>query len=169
MTTKAQRQAAKKNIKKAQQTWQDMSSRQRSLAQPKGDDRADPGEKGTGDFYRIEVRRSDQFTSFRTHDVGDPGGIERVAGHRKSGSWDTQAWLISKKLAKVEDEELIPLDDDAKEVLDQLGSKPKHHKGDIFKAKPRPNVPEKDKPTEAQQKARQENIKKAQEARWEDK
>jgi hypothetical protein len=38
-------------------------------------------------------------------------------------------------------------------------------KGDIFEARPRPNVPEAAKPTPAQQKARRENIKKAQAAR----
>jgi hypothetical protein len=56
-------------------------------------------------------------------------------------------------------------DKDVQEVLDQLGSKPKHVKGDIFEARPRKNVPEKDKPTKAQQRARKENIKKAQKAR----
>ena len=35
---------------------------------------------------------------------------------------------------------------------------------DMFEAKPRPKVPEKDKPTKAQQQARRENIKKAQRA-----
>ena len=43
-----------------------------------------------------------------------------------------------------------------------------HVKADMFEAKPRPNVPEKDKPTEAQKKARKENIKKAQKARHSD-
>ena len=46
-----------------------------------------------------------------------------------------------------------------------LGSEPKHVKGDVFKAKDRPNVPEREKPTTAQQKARSTNIKKAQAAR----
>jgi hypothetical protein len=38
-------------------------------------------------------------------------------------------------------------------------------KGDIFEAKDRLNVPESKKPTQAQQRARLENVKKAQQAR----
>jgi hypothetical protein len=36
MATEKQRQAAKKNIKKAQSEWTSMSSRQHSKAQPEG-------------------------------------------------------------------------------------------------------------------------------------
>jgi hypothetical protein len=46
-----------------------------------------------------------------------------------------------------------------------LGSEPMFLKGDMFKAKPRPNVPEREKPTLAQRRARAANIKKAQAAR----
>ena len=165
MTTQKQKEAAKENIKKAQETWKNMSHKERAEAQPEGKDRAKPGSKGGGDFYHIEVRPKSEFTSFRTHDVGDKGGVERVSGHRKSGSWDTQKWLISKKMAHVSNGKLIADHDDAKGVLEQLGSSPEHIEADRFRAKPRPNVPEKDKPTKAQQEARRENIKKAQEAR----
>jgi hypothetical protein len=50
-------------------------------------------------------------------------------------------------------------------VLEALGSEPVHVSGDRFKAKPGPNVQEKDKPMAAQRRARQNNIKKAQAAR----
>jgi hypothetical protein len=50
-------------------------------------------------------------------------------------------------------------------VIEALGPKPKHVKGDIFEAIDRPNIPENKKPTKAQQTARLENIKKAQQAR----
>jgi hypothetical protein len=165
MATKKQREAAKENIKKAQEKWMSMSTRQKAMAQPEGKDRAEPGSLGEGDYYRIIVRDKNQFTSFKNHDVGKRGGIQRIAGHRASGSWDTQAWLISKDRATKEGETLKPKDLDVQEVIDQLGSKPKHIKGDIFEAKPRPNVPEDKKPTKAQKKAWEENIKKAQEAR----
>ena len=165
VATKKQREAAKENIKKAQQAWKDMSSEERAKAQPEGKERADVGEKGTGDYYRIVVRDEDQFVDFRYHDVGDKGHIIRLTGKRKSGSWATQAWLISKKDAHMEGEELVPDTKDAKELIESLGSKPEHIEGDIFRAKDRKNVPEKDKPTAKQQKARKENIKKAQEAR----
>jgi hypothetical protein len=166
MPTQKQKKASKKNIKKAQKKWKSMSKRQRAIAQPEGRKRAKPGSKGEGDYYRITVRDKNQFSSFKTHDVGDKGKIQRIAGHRPSGSWDTQAWLISKDIAKKVGNILETSNKDVKTLLKELGSKPKHLKGDIFEAKPRPNVPEADKPTKAQQNAREGNIKKAQKARW---
>jgi len=166
MATKNQRTAAKANIKKAQQRWQSMTSRQRALAQPEGHQRAKPGTTGEGDYFRIVVRGKDEFTTFRYHDVGEKGHIQRLAGKRSSGSWDTQSWLISKADAHLEGDRLVPDSEDAKKLLATLGSKPRHIKGDVFEAKDRPNVPEKDKPTEAQTRARLANIKKAQQARW---
>lgn len=127
--------------------------------------RAKPGVKGTGDYYHIEVRPKSQFTSFRMQDVGGPGGLERLAGHRSSGSWATHAWLISKDKAHIEDGVLVADHPDAKKLLDSLNSQPIHIKGDIFKAKDRRNVPEREKPTLAQRVARSANIKKAQVAR----
>ena len=121
---------------------------------------------GEGDYYRIELRPSSDFTFFRNHDVGDKGHLIRVAGKRSSGSWDTVAWLVSKEDAHIEGETLVGDSEDAKQLIESLGSKPKHVKGDIFEAKDKPNVPEKKKPTEAQKKAWAENIKKAQAARW---
>ncbi len=124
-----------------------------------------PGAKGEGDSFRIVVRPKEEFATFRYHDVGEPGHIQRLAGKRQSGSWDTQAWLIGKTDAHVENGKLIPDTEDARKVLEQLGSTPEHAEGDIFKAKPRPNVPEAEKPTPAQRRARLENIKKAQAAK----
>ncbi|HEX9089958.1 MAG TPA: hypothetical protein VF831_00635, partial [Anaerolineales bacterium] len=131
-----------------------------------GRKRAKPGTKGEGDYYRIVVRDKGEFTTFRYHDVGDKGHIQRLTGKRSSGSWDTQAWLISKDDAHLDGDQLVPDTADARKLLDTLGSKPKHVKGDVFEAKDRPNVPERAKPTAAQQKARLANIKKAQQARW---
>lgn len=165
MATTKQKQAARRNIKKARKTWESMSPRQRAKAQPKGRQREKPGTPGEGEYFHIQVRRKDQFRTFRTQDIGRKGGIQRVAGRRSSGSWDTQKWLISKKHAHVEKGKLVPDTDDAREVLNALGSTPEHLGGDRFKAKARPNVPEEEKPTPAQQRARQKNIKKAQAAR----
>src|SRR4029453_7181576 len=97
MATAKQTQAAKKSIKKAQQAWQGMPSRSRSRAQPEGRTREKPGATGEGEYYHVEVRPKGQFTTFRTHDVGKKGGIQRVAGKRGSGSWDDQKGLVSKK------------------------------------------------------------------------
>ena len=165
MATTKQRQAARKNIKKAQATWRGMSSREHARAQPEGRGRAKPGTTGRGEYYHIEVRPKKEFTTFRTQDVGERGGIQRVAGKRSSGSWDTQKWLIAKDEAHVEGERLVPDTKEAREALKTLGSKPTRVSGDRFKAAPRPNVPEKKKPTPAQKRARLANIKKAQAAR----
>lgn len=127
--------------------------------------RARPGSTGAGAYYHIEVRPKSQFSSFRVQDVGDPGGLERIAGHRRSGSWATQAWLIEKDKAHIVDGKLVADDEDAKRLLASLGSTPVHVKGDIFKAKDRRNVPERSKPTDAQLKAWSANIRKAQAAR----
>lgn len=160
-----QKIAARKNIKKARRVWQRMSKRQRALAQPEGQRRAKIGTKGEGNYYRVEVRPKEEFTTFRYHDVGKPGKIQRLAGKRSSGSWDDQAWLIEKKMAHVEGNILVADDPDAKKILDMIGPA-KHLKGDLFKGHPRPNVPEKEKPTLAQKRARMENIRKAQAVRW---
>ena len=142
-----------------------MTPRERAVPQPKGKKRAKPGTKGEGEYFRIVVRSKEQFTTFRYHDVGEKGHILRLAGKRSSGSWDTQVWLISKNDAHIEGDTLVADTDDARSVIEALGSKPKHDKGDIFEAKDSPNIPENKKPTEAQQKARLENIKKARQAR----
>jgi hypothetical protein len=126
-----------------------MTPTSRSKAQPAGR-HAKPGSTGEGDFYHIEVRPKTDFRTFRNQDVGRKGGIERVAGKRSTGSWDTQKWLISKELAHVEDGRLVPDNEHARKVLAGLGSKPVHVGGDRFKAAPRPNVPESKKPTPAQ-------------------
>src|SRR5947199_8221176 len=101
MATERQRQAARQNVKKAQAAWQGMSHTEHARAQPQGRGRMKPGTAGGGEFYRIVVRPKSEFVTFRTQDVGKPGGIERLAGKRPSGSWATQAWLVSKQDAHV--------------------------------------------------------------------
>ncbi len=165
MASQKQQLAARRNIRKAQAKWKGMTSRQHAIAQPEGRKRTKPGVKGEGKFYRIVVRPKEEFTTFRNQDVGKPGHIQRLAGKRSSGSWDTEAWLISKEDAHVENGKLVPDSADAKQVLGELGSEPEYVEGDIFKARPRPNVPEEEKPTSAQRSARVRNIRKAQAAR----
>lgn len=163
MATEKQREAARRNIRNAQAAWQAMSGTERARAQPQGRGRKKPGT--TGEYYRIQVRPKEQFVTFRTQDVGDPGHIQRLAGKRSSGSWDTQTWLVSKQDAHVEGDRLVPNTADARELFKRLGSQPVHVKGDVFKAKDRPNVPEVVKPTPAQRRARGANNKQAQAAR----
>jgi hypothetical protein len=133
--------------------------------QSNGRTRKKPGSGGSGNYYHVEVREGDDFETFRTQDVGDPGHLQRVAGKRESGSWATVKWLVSKEDAHVENGKLVPDTKDAKDFIKKLGSQPVQVRGDRFKAKDRPNVPEKAKPTAAQTRARRQNIKKAQAAR----
>ena len=126
--------------------------------------RAKPGARGGGKFFHVEVRPPAQFVTFRMQDVGGKGGIERLAGQRASGSWDTQKWLIAKDQAHVEDGKLVGDTPEARKVLRSLTSEAEQVTGDRFRAKPRRDVPEKEKPTPAMRKALQRNIRKAQAA-----
>lgn len=129
--------------------------------------RKKPGTRGSGEFYRIDIRPSGDFATFRTQDVGKKGGLERVAGKRKSGTWATVTWLVSKKHAHVTPSGLLVIDN-AKEkasLAKAISGKIVHKKGDIFSAHPVKNVPERAKPTPAMKRAQSANIKKAQKAR----
>jgi hypothetical protein len=165
MATRKQTAAAKQNIRKAQKVWKGMTKRQHSLAQPQGRARKKPGTTGKGNFYRIEVRPKSEFVTFRNQDVGKHGGLERLAGKRSSGSWDTVSWLIAKKDARIKNGHLLISDPKVASVLKQLSGRIVHVKGDIFKAHPRKNVPESAKPTPAMRHAQKINIKKAQQVR----
>jgi hypothetical protein len=127
--------------------------------------RAKPGARAKGKFFHVEVRPAREFVSFRVQDVGEIGGIERLAGQRPSGSWDTQKWLISKEHAHIEDGHLVPDTAEARKVLNTLGSAARHVVGDRFKASPRRDIPENEKPTPAMRRAQLQNIRKAQAAR----
>lgn len=164
MATARQKDAARRNIKKAQSAWRAMSPRQRAQAQPQGRARARPGTRGGGEYHRVEVRPKGDFVTYRYHDVGRPGHALRLAGKRTSGSWDDVAWLISKEDAHVEGERLVADTSAARKILEDIGPA-KHVKGDIFRGHPRKNVPEREKPTPAQRRARRTNILKAQAAR----
>ncbi len=162
MATKKQASAAKKNIKKAQAKWKGMTHRQHALVQPEGRMRKKPGTTGKGKFYRIEIRPKGEFKTFRIQDVGKKGGLERLAGKRTSGSWDTVSWLVSKKDAHVSSGHLVIDDTKARSVLKNIRGPVTHVKGDVFHAYPRKNVPESAKPTLKQKRAWAANIKKAQ-------
>lgn len=97
--------------------------------------RAKPGAKGKGDYYHILVRPKELFVIFRTHDVGDPGGVQRITGKRAGGSWSTQAWLVSKEIAHVARGTLVGDTKAARNLLKSLGNTPEHIEGDIFKLK----------------------------------
>ncbi len=129
--------------------------------------RAKPGTGPSAGFYRVEVRPARSFASFRTQDVGKKGGLERIAGHRASGSWDTQAWLISKDHAHVNEKNELVIDDikERKALEKAISGKITLVKGGIFHAHPAKNVPEAAKPTPAMKRAQAANIKKAQAAR----
>lgn len=137
MTTKKQREAARKNIRKAQAAWQSMSPQQRALAQPEGRGRKKPGAGGEGNYFHVGVRSERGFVTFRTQDVGEPGHIQRIAGKRRSGSWDTVKWLISKEDAHLVAGKLVPDSREVEKLLSELGSEPVHVMGDIFEARPR--------------------------------
>ena len=112
-----------------------MSKSERARSQPEGAQRKAPGRGSDGDYYHVAVRNKSQFKTFRTHDVGDPGGIQRVAGQRKSGTWGTVKWLIPKEWAHMKGGKLIADSDDARKVLEQLGSAPVHSSAEATAAR----------------------------------
>ena len=126
--------------------------------------RAKPGARGTGGYFHIQVRPRTGFVTFRNQDVGKRGGVERIAGRRANGSWNTQKWLIGKNEAHRTGKRLEADTAAARKVLSQLGSVPRHLGGDRFIAKPRRKIPESEKPTLAMRRAQAANIKKAQAA-----
>jgi hypothetical protein len=122
------------------------------------------GASGRGGFFHIQVRPKGKFVTFRNQDVGTRGGIERLAGQRANGSWDTQKWLIGKSEAHRVGKQLVADSLAAGKVLGQLGSVPRRLGGDRFIAKPRRKIPAAEKPTPAMRRAQLANIKKAQAA-----
>jgi hypothetical protein len=96
-----------------------------------------PGSQGGGDYYHINVRPKEDFMMFRYSDVGRPGHVQRLAGKKPSGTWETQSWLISKNDAHVEEEHIVPDTYDARKLLRSLGSVPQYIKGDMFEPKDR--------------------------------
>lgn len=97
----------------------------------RSNERAEPGSKG-GNFYRIELRPKEEFVRFRTQDVGKRGGLERLGGQRSDGSWDTQAWLVSKDYAHAENGVLVPDHEHAADLFKKLGGVPRRVKGNTF-------------------------------------
>lgn len=165
MKAKKRTVAAKKITVKTQTKRKTSTSTQRSLAKPYGIRRKKPGTGGSGHFYRVEIRPKGVFNTFRTQDVGEKGGLERIAGKRSSGSWDTVTWLISKDKSHISKTgELIIDDKKARSMLSQISGDITHVQGDVFHAHPRKNISEKAKPTKAMKIARSKNIKKAQKA-----
>lgn len=100
-----------------------------------GKTRAKTGEKGLGDFYRIILRPKSLFVSFRVQDVGEKGGLERVAAKRKNGNWATHAWLVSKKDAHSKGKGLVADSVGAKDLFKTFSSKPDLIKGDNYVAR----------------------------------
>ncbi len=102
--------------------------------------RAAPGSTGKGKFFRIELRPKGQFKTFRVQDVGEKGGLERLAGKRPGpgGTWDTVTWLVSKEDAHIDAHGHLKITSaKAKSVLKQIRGKIVHVKADIFRAHPK--------------------------------
>ena len=127
--------------------------------------RAKPGASGKGRFFHVQIRPNARFVRFRVQDVGGRGGVERVAGQRANGTWDTVKWLVEKTHAHVDGERLVADTAEARKLLRTLGSAPVRVRGDRFRAAPRTNIPQSAKPTPKQRRAWRRNIRKAQAAR----
>lgn len=48
-----------------------------------------------GEHLRVRVKNPNQFSEFRTQDVGAPGHSQRISGYNKrKKKWETQAWIF---------------------------------------------------------------------------
>jgi|GEM_PF-2710279 len=65
-------------------------------------------------------RVNSEFVTFRTQDVGEQGHLERIAGKRSNGSWDTAVWLIAKEDAHVQGKTLVIDNPKSRTVLKQI-------------------------------------------------
>lgn len=113
-------------------------------------------------FYQVEVRPESQFTELRTYDVGE--STQRVAGKKRSGSWATQKWMISKSAAHVENGMLIADKPKVRQILTRLPGRVVQRSRST--GRPQVIVPKRLSITPAQRRARQQNMRKAQRARW---
>jgi hypothetical protein len=104
-------------------------------SQTKTTTRRKPGSTGEGDYYHVEIRPKTGFITFRTQDVGRRGHIQRVAGKKSTGTWETVKWLIGKQDAHVRGDKLVPDTKGAKDLIKELGAQPVHVSGDRFKAR----------------------------------
>lgn len=77
-----------------------------SMAKRPSHRRGKPGSHSTGRYFHIAVRPAREFMRFRTQDVGRRGGVQRLAGQRANGTWETQKWLIEKSDAHIESGDL---------------------------------------------------------------
>lgn len=113
------------------------------------------------DFFHIVVRPKSLFSTFRTQDVGEKGGLERLAGKRKTtGRWGTHAWLVHKSMAHVEGHTLAMDHPEAQKLLRQFTGVPVYVDGTMWEAQEK-NVREVDKPTPAMKTAQKKNVRKA--------
>lgn len=69
-------------------------------------------------YYRIEVNPAKEFLAFRIQEL--KGNTKRITGVKESGTWGTQALLIDKKEAHIEDNKLVGDKKEVKKILSSL-------------------------------------------------
>lgn len=135
MSTKKQQPVTHKHTKEGQAMAENILHRKHSAKQTEKSPQKQSTIGGRGMFYRIEVRPDGEFKTFRTHDVGESGHVERLAGKRADGTWDTVTWLVNKSDAHISSNDELVIDDPkARTVLKQIRGKILHKKGNVFEA-----------------------------------
>ena|SRR5688572_27173185 len=132
-----------------------MNTRQKnSRSLVEGKTRKKPGSTGKGDYYHVEIAPKRGFITFRTQDVGKRGHLQRVAGKKETGKWETVKWLIGKEDAHVRGKKLIPDTKAAKNLIEELGVQPVQVSGDRFTAKAKQGNSAKKKPVRKSKKSK---------------
>ncbi len=91
-------------------------------------------------FYHLALRPADQFTIFRTHDVGLNGHTLRVSAKKHGTRWVTQEWLVNKADAHIEGDHLVADEPSVQKFISKLGTAPRRIEGDRFVVKPKRHV-----------------------------
>jgi hypothetical protein len=121
-------------VKQAQKIWRNMTSDQHNTT-PEGQGRTSQSEhESAGSFFRITVRPKEQYVSFRNYNVDGSSGLIRVAGRKRSGTWDTHAWLLSKDSAHQEDDYLLAETEEARNLFSGFSDYPTRVAGDEYEA-----------------------------------
>ncbi len=94
-----------------------------------------PESIGESEFFHVEVLPKKIYKRFRRRNSFGKDGIEIVEGQRANGVWQIIKWLISKKIAHIENDRLIADTEEAQQLFDRIGFVPKQLSGDIFEAR----------------------------------
>jgi len=86
-------------------------------------------------YYHIMVNPKEDFTLFISKNVDRNGFIKEISGRKLNGNLAIHKWLISKNIAHIDNNRLVPDLTEAKKFLQTLRGNIRRINGDIFQVK----------------------------------